>query len=173
MVCCVFQYCSVAVFIALPCGPVATPLVQYLRRPFWARKLGLRSGGGMAPGTTRGTSGGLTQCLERWTGAGDHKVQELLVQPPSRSFSLQEPGETFYIMSRISLQIGLITTLITTVITMCSIAQLWDDEWDMVAISLQVRSSAGGWRTAARSDVMARSVALVMPESAVFSGKQS
>lgn len=34
-------------------------------------------------------------------------------------------------------KIGLITTLITTVITMCSIAQLWDDEWDMVAISLQ------------------------------------
>lgn len=42
------------------------------------------------------------------------------------------------------LQIGLITTLITTVITMCSIAQLWDDEWDMVAISLQV-SAVVGW----------------------------
>ncbi|XP_066476796.1 glycerophosphodiester phosphodiesterase domain-containing protein 5 isoform X2 [Tiliqua scincoides] len=35
-------------------------------------------------------------------------------------------------------KIGLITTLIMTVITMCSVAQLWDDEWDMVAISLQL-----------------------------------
>ncbi|XP_062830545.1 glycerophosphodiester phosphodiesterase domain-containing protein 5 isoform X3 [Anolis carolinensis] len=34
-------------------------------------------------------------------------------------------------------KIGLVTTLISTVITMCSIAQLWDDEWDMVVISLQ------------------------------------
>ncbi|XP_053165895.1 glycerophosphodiester phosphodiesterase domain-containing protein 5 isoform X2 [Hemicordylus capensis] len=34
-------------------------------------------------------------------------------------------------------KIGLITTLITTVVTMCSVAQLWDDEWDMVVISLQ------------------------------------
>ncbi|XP_054830880.1 glycerophosphodiester phosphodiesterase domain-containing protein 5 isoform X2 [Eublepharis macularius] len=34
-------------------------------------------------------------------------------------------------------KIGLVTTLIVTVITMCSIAQLWDDEWDMVIISLQ------------------------------------
>ncbi|XP_015273698.1 PREDICTED: glycerophosphodiester phosphodiesterase domain-containing protein 5 isoform X2 [Gekko japonicus] len=34
-------------------------------------------------------------------------------------------------------KIGLITTFIVTVITMCSIAQLWDDEWDMVIISLQ------------------------------------
>ncbi|KAJ6664776.1 hypothetical protein lerEdw1_005748, partial [Lerista edwardsae] len=34
-------------------------------------------------------------------------------------------------------KIGLLTTLITTAITMCSVAQLWDDEWDMVAISLQ------------------------------------
>lgn len=29
-------------------------------------------------------------------------------------------------------------TLIATVITMSSIAQLWDDEWEMVVISLQV-----------------------------------
>lgn len=36
------------------------------------------------------------------------------------------------------LQIGLMTTLITTVVTMSSIAQLWDDEWEMVFISLQV-----------------------------------
>lgn len=36
------------------------------------------------------------------------------------------------------LQIGLVTTLITTVVTMSSIAQLWDDEWEMVFISLQV-----------------------------------
>nr|XP_060627253.1 glycerophosphodiester phosphodiesterase domain-containing protein 5 isoform X2 [Anolis sagrei ordinatus] len=34
-------------------------------------------------------------------------------------------------------KIGLVTTLISTVVTMCSIAQLWDDEWDMVVISLQ------------------------------------
>ncbi|XP_048349737.1 glycerophosphodiester phosphodiesterase domain-containing protein 5 isoform X3 [Sphaerodactylus townsendi] len=34
-------------------------------------------------------------------------------------------------------KIGLITTFIATLITMCSIAQLWDDEWDMVIISLQ------------------------------------
>ncbi|KAL8191282.1 UNVERIFIED_CONTAM: Glycerophosphodiester phosphodiesterase domain-containing protein 5 [Gekko kuhli] len=34
-------------------------------------------------------------------------------------------------------KIGLITTFIATVITMCSIAQLWDDEWDMVIMSLQ------------------------------------
>ncbi|XP_060091022.1 glycerophosphodiester phosphodiesterase domain-containing protein 5 isoform X1 [Heteronotia binoei] len=34
-------------------------------------------------------------------------------------------------------KIGLVTTFIATVITMCSIAQLWDDEWDMVIISLQ------------------------------------
>ncbi|XP_062983320.1 glycerophosphodiester phosphodiesterase domain-containing protein 5 isoform X2 [Elgaria multicarinata webbii] len=34
-------------------------------------------------------------------------------------------------------KIGLITTLISTVVTMCSVAQLWDDEWDMVVISLQ------------------------------------
>uniref|UniRef100_A0A8V0X7V9 Glycerophosphodiester phosphodiesterase domain containing 5 n=1 Tax=Gallus gallus TaxID=9031 RepID=A0A8V0X7V9_CHICK len=35
-------------------------------------------------------------------------------------------------------KIGLMTTLITTVVTMSSIAQLWDDEWEMVFISLQV-----------------------------------
>lgn len=40
------------------------------------------------------------------------------------------------------LQIGLVTTLITTVVTMSSIAQLWDDEWEMVFISLQVSLSA-------------------------------
>ncbi|XP_046764346.1 glycerophosphodiester phosphodiesterase domain-containing protein 5 isoform X4 [Gallus gallus] len=34
-------------------------------------------------------------------------------------------------------KIGLMTTLITTVVTMSSIAQLWDDEWEMVFISLQ------------------------------------
>ncbi|XP_061485040.1 glycerophosphodiester phosphodiesterase domain-containing protein 5 isoform X3 [Rhineura floridana] len=34
-------------------------------------------------------------------------------------------------------KVGLITTLITTVVTMCSVAQLWDDEWEMVVISLQ------------------------------------
>ncbi|XP_077197354.1 glycerophosphodiester phosphodiesterase domain-containing protein 5 isoform X3 [Paroedura picta] len=34
-------------------------------------------------------------------------------------------------------KIGLVTTFIATVITMCSVAQLWDDEWDMVIISLQ------------------------------------
>ncbi|XP_019386064.1 PREDICTED: glycerophosphodiester phosphodiesterase domain-containing protein 5 isoform X2 [Crocodylus porosus] len=34
-------------------------------------------------------------------------------------------------------KIGLIVTLIATVITMSSIAQLWDDEWEMVVISLQ------------------------------------
>ncbi|XP_058275199.1 glycerophosphodiester phosphodiesterase domain-containing protein 5 isoform X3 [Hirundo rustica] len=34
-------------------------------------------------------------------------------------------------------KIGLVTTLITTVVTMSSIAQLWDDEWEMVFISLQ------------------------------------
>uniref|UniRef100_A0A8D0BQQ2 Glycerophosphodiester phosphodiesterase domain containing 5 n=1 Tax=Salvator merianae TaxID=96440 RepID=A0A8D0BQQ2_SALMN len=34
-------------------------------------------------------------------------------------------------------KIGLITTLITTVITMSSVIQLWDDKWDMVVISLQ------------------------------------
>ncbi|XP_044306084.1 glycerophosphodiester phosphodiesterase domain-containing protein 5 isoform X2 [Varanus komodoensis] len=34
-------------------------------------------------------------------------------------------------------KIGLITTLISTVVTMCSVAQLWDDEWDMVVLSLQ------------------------------------
>ncbi|XP_029140447.1 glycerophosphodiester phosphodiesterase domain-containing protein 5 [Protobothrops mucrosquamatus] len=34
-------------------------------------------------------------------------------------------------------KIGLITTLISTVVTMSCIAQLWDDEWDMVVISLQ------------------------------------
>ncbi|XP_039174765.1 glycerophosphodiester phosphodiesterase domain-containing protein 5 isoform X5 [Crotalus tigris] len=34
-------------------------------------------------------------------------------------------------------KIGLITTLISTVVTMSCVAQLWDDEWDMVVISLQ------------------------------------
>uniref|UniRef100_A0ABM5FVW7 Glycerophosphodiester phosphodiesterase domain-containing protein 5 isoform X2 n=1 Tax=Pogona vitticeps TaxID=103695 RepID=A0ABM5FVW7_9SAUR len=33
-------------------------------------------------------------------------------------------------------KIGLVTSLISTIVTMCSIAQLWDDEWDMVVISL-------------------------------------
>lgn len=40
------------------------------------------------------------------------------------------------------------TTLITTVVTMSSIAQLWDDEWEMVFISLQVSCLQGcfsGW----------------------------
>lgn len=35
------------------------------------------------------------------------------------------------------------TTLITTVVTMSSIAQLWDDEWEMVFISLQVSCLQG------------------------------
>ncbi|NXF39371.1 GDPD5 protein, partial [Nyctibius bracteatus] len=46
-------------------------------------------------------------------------------------------------------KIGLMTTLITTVVTMSSIAQLWDDEWEMVFISLQVSCPQGyfsGWR---------------------------
>ncbi|XP_060538720.1 glycerophosphodiester phosphodiesterase domain-containing protein 5 isoform X1 [Pantherophis guttatus] len=34
-------------------------------------------------------------------------------------------------------KIGLITTLISTVVTMSCVAQLWDDEWGMVVISLQ------------------------------------
>ncbi|XP_026577106.1 glycerophosphodiester phosphodiesterase domain-containing protein 5 isoform X1 [Pseudonaja textilis] len=34
-------------------------------------------------------------------------------------------------------KIGLITTWISTVVTMSCVAQLWDDEWDMVVISLQ------------------------------------
>nr|XP_009686628.1 PREDICTED: glycerophosphodiester phosphodiesterase domain-containing protein 5 [Struthio camelus australis] len=45
-------------------------------------------------------------------------------------------------------KIGLMTTLITTVVTMSSIAQLWDDEWEMVFISLQVSCVQGcssGW----------------------------
>ncbi|KAJ7319733.1 hypothetical protein JRQ81_019244 [Phrynocephalus forsythii] len=33
-------------------------------------------------------------------------------------------------------KIGLVTSLISTVVTMCSVGQLWDDEWDMVVISL-------------------------------------
>lgn len=40
-------------------------------------------------------------------------------------------------------KIGLVTTLITTVVTMSSIAQLWDDEWEMVFISLQVSCLQG------------------------------
>ncbi|XP_074836998.1 glycerophosphodiester phosphodiesterase domain-containing protein 5 [Carettochelys insculpta] len=34
-------------------------------------------------------------------------------------------------------KIGLMVTLIATVVTMSSIAQLWDDEWEMVVISVQ------------------------------------
>ncbi|NXN95532.1 GDPD5 protein, partial [Rhinopomastus cyanomelas] len=34
-------------------------------------------------------------------------------------------------------KIGLMTTLVATVVTMSSIAQLWDDEWDVVFMSLQ------------------------------------
>ncbi|KFV88165.1 Glycerophosphodiester phosphodiesterase domain-containing protein 5, partial [Struthio camelus australis] len=43
-------------------------------------------------------------------------------------------------------KIGLMTTLITTVVTMSSIAQLWDDEWEMVFISLQVSSKYKPWK---------------------------
>ncbi|XP_074917913.1 glycerophosphodiester phosphodiesterase domain-containing protein 5 isoform X2 [Chelonoidis abingdonii] len=34
-------------------------------------------------------------------------------------------------------KIGLMATLVVTVVTMSSIAQLWDDEWEMVVISMQ------------------------------------
>ncbi|XP_067389415.1 glycerophosphodiester phosphodiesterase domain-containing protein 5 isoform X5 [Emydura macquarii macquarii] len=39
-------------------------------------------------------------------------------------------------------KIGLMVTLVATVVTMSSIAQLWDDEWEMVVISLQVSCMA-------------------------------
>ncbi|XP_053871825.1 glycerophosphodiester phosphodiesterase domain-containing protein 5 isoform X2 [Malaclemys terrapin pileata] len=34
-------------------------------------------------------------------------------------------------------KIGLMATLVVTVVTMSSIAQLWDDEWEMIVISMQ------------------------------------
>lgn len=39
------------------------------------------------------------------------------------------------------LQIGLVVVLVATVVAMSAVAQLWEDEWEVLLISLQVR----GW----------------------------
>lgn len=38
---------------------------------------------------------------------------------------------------------GLVVILASTVVAMCAVAQLWEDEWEVLLISLQV--SGVGW----------------------------
>lgn len=41
------------------------------------------------------------------------------------------------------LQIGLVAILVATVVAMSAVAQLWEDEWEVLLISLQVSGGGG------------------------------
>lgn len=44
------------------------------------------------------------------------------------------------IFSSLGMQIGVVAALLTTVVGVISVNQTWEQEWDIVPISLQVRT---------------------------------
>lgn len=55
------------------------------------------------------------------------------------------PGSTAALTLRrfFPLQIGLVAILVATVVAMSAVAQLWEDEWEVLLISLQVSGGSG------------------------------